>query len=231
MLPILSRAQDDPARLRRQYRVCVQAAAAAGVMFTLPPILVGEQLVKLLYGGKYQGTGVFVALLGAAVAVRFLRFVPAVVATAKADTMNQLYSNLWRGASLPLALGVVAVGGTPVQIAACAVVAVSPGGSRFGGSALAAAGRAAARELRAPPSIWSPSCRRPGGRPAGRGESEPWVGGRGRDWGSSSLWLRPAHVPRGCAFSDGGFPAKSAVIVGQPSLDDPLTNSCCGRFP
>jgi len=123
MLPILSRAQDDPERLRRQYRVCVQAAAAAGVMFTVPPIMVGEQLVKLLYGGKYQGTGVFVALLGAAFAVRFLRFVPAVVAMAKADTMNQLYSNLWRGASLPLALGVVAVGGTPVQIAACALVA------------------------------------------------------------------------------------------------------------
>ena len=123
MLPILSRAQDDPQRLRRQYRVCVQAAATAGVMFTLPPILAGEQLVTLLYGGKYQGTGVFVALLGAAFAVRFLRFVPAVVATAKADTMNQLYSNLWRGASLPLALGVVAAGGTPVQIAACAVIA------------------------------------------------------------------------------------------------------------
>jgi O-antigen/teichoic acid export membrane protein len=123
MLPILSRAQDDPERLRRQYRVCVQAAAAAGVMFTVPPIIIGEQLVKLLYGEKYQGTGVFVALLGAAFAVRFLRFVPAVVATAKADTMNQLYSNLWRGASLPLALGVLAAGGSPVQIAACAVVA------------------------------------------------------------------------------------------------------------
>jgi O-antigen/teichoic acid export membrane protein len=123
MLPILSRAQDDPERLRRQYRVCVQAAAAAGVISTVPLILIGEPLVTLLYGGKYHGTGVFVALLGAAFAVRFLRFVPAVVAVAKADTINQLYSNLWRGASLPLALAVVAVGGTPVQIAACAVVA------------------------------------------------------------------------------------------------------------
>jgi O-antigen/teichoic acid export membrane protein len=123
MLPILSRAQDDPERLRRQYRVCIQAAAAAGVIFTLPIILAGEQLVRSLYGAKYQGTGVFVALLGAAFAVRFLRFVPAVVATARADTMNQLYSNLWRGASFPLALCVVFFGGTPVQIAACAVIA------------------------------------------------------------------------------------------------------------
>jgi O-antigen/teichoic acid export membrane protein len=93
------------------------------VVSTVPLILIGEPLVTLLYGGKYHGTGVFVALLGAAFAVRFLRFVPAVVAVAKADTINQLYSNLWRGASLPLALAVVAVGGTPVQIAACAVVA------------------------------------------------------------------------------------------------------------
>ena len=122
MLPLMSRAQDDPVRLRRQYRVCVQLAAVAGVLFNLPLIVAGEQLITLVFGAKYHGTGAFVALLGAAFAVRFLRYAPAEASMAKADTLNQFYSNLWRGASLPLALVVWRVGGTPVQIAGCAVV-------------------------------------------------------------------------------------------------------------
>lgn len=122
MLPIMARVQDDPGRLRRQYRICVQTAAVAGVMLTLPLIVAGEQLVTLLYGAKYRGTGAFVALLGAASALRFMRYAPAVAAMARGDTINQLSSNLWRVASLPLALGVWSAGGTPVQIACCALV-------------------------------------------------------------------------------------------------------------
>jgi O-antigen/teichoic acid export membrane protein len=93
------------------------------VILTLPLILFGEQLVTLLYGEKYQGTGAFVAILGATSALRFLRLAPTIASMARADNLNQLYSNLWRAASLPLALGVVAAGGTPVQIAACGLVA------------------------------------------------------------------------------------------------------------
>ena len=120
-LPLISRSQDDPERLRRQYRLCAQFAAVGGVICLIPLIVAGEQLVILFYGAKYRGTGEFMALLGAAGAVRFLRFAPAVAALAKADTINQLYQNLWRGASLPLALVVWRAGGAPVQIAACAL--------------------------------------------------------------------------------------------------------------
>jgi O-antigen/teichoic acid export membrane protein len=123
MLPLLSRAQDDPERFRRQYRACADATSVAGVAFTLPLILIGEQMVTVLYGEKYRGTGGFMAVLGAAAAVRFLRFAPTVAASARADTLNHLYSNLWRGTSLPLMLGAVAMGGTPLQIAACALMA------------------------------------------------------------------------------------------------------------
>jgi uncharacterized membrane protein YjjP (DUF1212 family) len=63
------------------------------------------------------------ALLGATSAVRFLRFVPAVAATSRADTLNQLYSNLWRGVSLPLAIAVALLGGGVALIAACALFA------------------------------------------------------------------------------------------------------------
>jgi O-antigen/teichoic acid export membrane protein len=123
MLPILSAAQDDPGLFRRQYRVCVDYAAVGAIVLTLPLIVVGEQVVTLLYGSKYVGTGNIMALLGAAAAVRFLRFVPAVAAMARADTLNQLYSNVWRSLSLPLVLAVASLGGDVILIATCALVA------------------------------------------------------------------------------------------------------------
>lgn len=62
------------------------------------------------------------AILGTTAALRFLRYPPAVAAMAREDTLNQLFANLWRVTSLPLALGVWGLGGTPLQIAACALV-------------------------------------------------------------------------------------------------------------
>jgi O-antigen/teichoic acid export membrane protein len=122
MLPLLARAQDNPELIRKQYHTCIQTAAVAGVVCILPLILAGEQFVTLLYGKKYSGSGVFVAILGAAYSVRFLRYTASVMAMARADTINQLYSNLGRGISLPLALAVVLIKGTPTQIASCALV-------------------------------------------------------------------------------------------------------------
>ena len=124
MLPILSQAQDDTHRYRAAYRECVAYAAMASVFMLLPLIVAGEQVATLLYGTKYAGTGPVVALLGAASAVRFMRFTPAIAAMAKADTVNQLYANLWRAISLPLAVAaVMTMGGSAVVIAGCALVA------------------------------------------------------------------------------------------------------------
>ncbi|MEA3213064.1 MAG: hypothetical protein QOE70_6121 [Chthoniobacter sp.] len=122
MLPVLARAQDDVERFRRHHRLCVQYAAVGAVVLTLPLIISGEQLVGLAYGSKYSGTGLLVAFLGAAAAVRFLRFAPAVAAMARGDTVNQLYSNLWRGVGLPLALAAALAGGGVALVATCAAV-------------------------------------------------------------------------------------------------------------
>lgn len=122
MLPLLSRVEDYPDRFARQYRNCVQVGAVTAVGLTLPLMIGGEQLIVLLYGEKYRGTGQFVAVLGAGFMLRFLRFAPAVAAIAMGDTKNQLYSNLWRGVSLPLAFSVWGLGGSAVQIACCAVI-------------------------------------------------------------------------------------------------------------
>lgn len=123
MLPILSRSQDDPEQFRRHYRICAETAGVGAVVLTLPLIIGGEQIVAVIYGSKYAGTGILMALLGATSAVRFLRFVPAVAATARADTLNQLYSNIWRGISLPLTVTVAMLGGSVALIASCALLA------------------------------------------------------------------------------------------------------------
>ena len=124
MLPILSRSRDEWDRYRAAYRECVTYAAMASVFLLLPLIVAGEHIATLLYGVKYAGVGMVVAILGAASAVRFVRFTPAIAAMARADTVNQLYANLVRAVSVPLAIGVVAtMNGDLVLIAACALVA------------------------------------------------------------------------------------------------------------
>jgi O-antigen/teichoic acid export membrane protein len=121
MLPVLSRVQEDPAQFRSRYRTCVECASVGAVALTLPLIVFGEQIVTLFYGGKYAGSGTVMAILGAASAVRFLRFVPAVASMARADTLNQLYANIWRSLSLPLAALVAMLGGGMAMVAVCAL--------------------------------------------------------------------------------------------------------------
>lgn len=122
MLPILSGVQSDSTGFCRGYRDCVEYAAVGAIILTLPLIVFGEGLVSFLYGAKYAGTGGLMAILGAMCAVRFLRFVPGVAAMAKGDTLIQLYCNVWRCISLPLA-GIMAVlGGGVTMIAACGLI-------------------------------------------------------------------------------------------------------------
>jgi len=123
LLPIFSKAQDDPALFRARYRTCSEYSAVAAVILTLPLIVAGEQFASIVYGPKYAGTGNVMAVLGAAAAVRFLRIVPAIASMAKADTMNQLHSNVWRCLSLPLAVAVAWLGGDLALVAACALTA------------------------------------------------------------------------------------------------------------
>lgn len=122
MLPLLARAQNDADRFNRHYRTCVEVAAMASITLMVPLVVCGEQLFVLLYGPRYAGNGTVVALLGAAAAVRFLRFAPAIAAQARADTVNQLVCNVYRTASLPLAGLALLGGGGAVSVAGCALL-------------------------------------------------------------------------------------------------------------
>jgi O-antigen/teichoic acid export membrane protein len=123
MLPVLSRVQTQREAFRNHYRSCVELASVAAVFVTLPLMVFGEQIVTVLYGGKYAGTGPLMAMLGAATAFRFLRFAPALASMALADTRNQLNSNVVRAMSVPLAAFVAGSGGSTITIAGAALLA------------------------------------------------------------------------------------------------------------
>ena len=121
-LPLLSKAQNRSAEFIRIYARSSELSAVWGTTLLLPLIIAGEQLTQALYGSRYSGTGPFIAALGAASALRFLRHAPALAALARGDTVSQLTSNLWRATSLPLAAGCWTAGGEPIHIAWCAIV-------------------------------------------------------------------------------------------------------------
>jgi len=123
MLPTLARSQDNPESYRHQYRECLAHISIASLLLMVPLVLAGEQTITLLYGQKYAGSGMVMAALAAASAFRFQRISPAIAAIAKADTINQLYSNLFRASSVPLSAIAILLGGGLVPVACCALLA------------------------------------------------------------------------------------------------------------
>lgn len=117
-LPLLAKVQDDPPALQRRYRQIVAVVVAFSATSTVGIVIAGETLMRLVYGGKYAGSGIILAWLAGANAYRSLRIAPSLAALARGDSQNQLISNLWRVSSLLPALG-LAVMGKPVWMLAC----------------------------------------------------------------------------------------------------------------
>lgn len=101
-LPSLSRLKNSPIAFELSYTECLVSSALFAAFTFSPIISAGEHIVVLLYGAKYQGAGLIVALLAAACSIRCIRVAPAIAAIAKADTKNQFYSNLVRCTSIGL---------------------------------------------------------------------------------------------------------------------------------
>jgi O-antigen/teichoic acid export membrane protein len=90
-LPLFASVQDNSAAFGRRYRqvssmlACVAGSCAVGLM------LAGEAIMTSIYGGKYAGTGLLLAVLAAAGALRTLRVSAALAALARGDSKNELY--------------------------------------------------------------------------------------------------------------------------------------------
>jgi O-antigen/teichoic acid export membrane protein len=117
-LPLLAKLQDDPSALQRRYRQVLAIVVAFSAISTVGLVIAGEALMQLVYGGKYAGSGIFLACLAGANAYRNLRMAPSLAALAKGDSQNQLISNLWRVSALVPTLG-LALLHQPVWMLAC----------------------------------------------------------------------------------------------------------------
>lgn len=117
-LPLLARVQDDSGALERRYRQVVSGVTVFSVMSSVGLIMGAEVIMRLAYGQKYAGAGVFLGWLAAANAFRTLRMAPALAALAKGDSQNQMISNLARVMSLIPAV-LVAWMHQPVWMLAC----------------------------------------------------------------------------------------------------------------
>ncbi len=117
MLPVLARVQDDSDAFRRKYLLSAQFVAAFAVLYALTLVVGAEAFMTLVYGVKYAGGGVLLAWLSAANSFRLLRVAPALAALARADSKNQLFSNILRAVALVPAV-IAAVSRQPIWVVA-----------------------------------------------------------------------------------------------------------------
>lgn len=122
LLPVLSRCQDMPDEFNRRYIQVVQACLAVGLLTAALFAVVGPELLVALFGSRYREGSEVVILLGLAQGVRIAKAGPNVSAIALARTKDPLISNLARGATLFIAIGVVAIGYGPVAVAVTGLV-------------------------------------------------------------------------------------------------------------
>jgi O-antigen/teichoic acid export membrane protein len=122
LLPLLSRAQDEPARFLRRYELCTQTVSLVALVVMIPFIVAGGELVTLIYGPKYAGAGAFIGWFAAMQGVRLLRVAPTLAAMSKADTVNSMVTNLVRVTMLIPAIVAAALGEPLAWIAAAGFV-------------------------------------------------------------------------------------------------------------
>ncbi len=128
MLPVMSKAQDDPVLFKRRFSIVMAGICAFAGAYSTGAILAGEALMQFAYGQKYHGTGYLLAWLTAANTFRTVRLATAVAAMAKGDSKNEMLSNFTGGGALLLAflaahfqlpLWCIAVAGLIGEIFAC----------------------------------------------------------------------------------------------------------------
>ena len=121
-LPILSRASGNHTLLRSQYALVAQVFSLCGALFAVGMVIAGEQVIVLLYGSKYAGTGILAAWLSCGHAVRMIRGAPTGVAWSRGETSSQMLGNVVRLAGLALVVPVIWLKGPLFGVAAAGLV-------------------------------------------------------------------------------------------------------------
>lgn len=117
MLPSLSRVQHNPQRFQQRFVLGLQFMSMIAALLAAGLIVIGPQLIVLLYGSAYAAAGELIGVLAVMNAVRLMRVVPILAAMARANTRLALLSNVARTSSLIAAAAVALAGGELVWIA------------------------------------------------------------------------------------------------------------------
>ena len=102
-LPVLAKVKSEPELFGRRYAFVSAQMAAVAICVTIPLILLGGVLVKMLYGLRYAEAGVLAGWLGAAHGLRILRMGSIVGSLAMGDSRNSMFAGAMRVPCLVLA--------------------------------------------------------------------------------------------------------------------------------
>jgi O-antigen/teichoic acid export membrane protein len=122
LLPLMSAARDDVILFNRRLATSSEILALFSATYAGVMIVAGKPLVAMLFGAKYSDAGALTALLGLGQALRLLRNLPTIAAMSKGDTINLMYSNMFRLSGLALAFPLAMAGASLTVIAGCASI-------------------------------------------------------------------------------------------------------------
>ena len=116
-LPMMAQVADDQVQLRSRYALLAQIFALTGALFALVMVVAGEQIMTLLFHGKYAGAGIIAGWISCGQAVRMIRGAPIGVAWGRSETASQMLGNIVRLAGLLLVIPVVVLRGSLFWVA------------------------------------------------------------------------------------------------------------------
>lgn len=114
-LPLLSTTRDDKT-FARLADAAMQASLVNGLALVTLMILIAHPLVDILLGERYAALGPLLVLFAIWQAVRIFKTGGTTAALAKAQTSNEMVTNVIRLLALPVAWNIAAAGGTLIEI-------------------------------------------------------------------------------------------------------------------
>ncbi|MEM7228000.1 MAG: oligosaccharide flippase family protein [Planctomycetota bacterium] len=124
--PMLASCQHDAHRFRTRSRMILALYAALGVIAVAGLIVVGEPIVRLVFGNAYAPAIAIIPWFAAVHALRLYRAGITMIALARGDSTTSLLANLVRAPALLVQIPVAIMTGSPLAIIFVALIAEVP---------------------------------------------------------------------------------------------------------
>lgn len=103
-LPFLAKAAPQSPAFTQRYTLLTLLMAVVALLFALPFMTVGSDIIRLCFGQRYVIAPIVLMLLATGTACRIQRFAPTVGALATARTLDVMMQNIVRAIAIPLVL-------------------------------------------------------------------------------------------------------------------------------